>query len=217
MPKAINAALLSILAAVGAARADAVPTELRFACTEQPATRVVVGADGAVASETVPPAATQPMQIKVVNLQHRTEGPNMPARIDSDAEELSAETALWQPGNSVDADHGRLRLDLTDGTLYLLEPKLGSQALFRRFRCDTQTAADARTHYRCGADFELWVSFADPSTANIRYSGGTLELPQVRAASGARYASEGNEFWTKGDEALFQLSGSEQRRCQVSD
>jgi membrane-bound inhibitor of C-type lysozyme len=205
------------LAATGAARAEALPTELRFDCSEQPATRIVVGGDGEIASETVPPATEQAVPVKVVNLQHRSDGPNVPARIDSEAEALRAAAALWQPGNSVDAEHGRLRLDLTDGTLYLLQPKLGNQALFRRFACKAQTGAEKQTHYRCGPDFELWVNFSDPSTAKVRYTGGTLELPRVRSGSGARYASTGNEFWTKGDEALFQLSGSEQHRCQVAD
>ena len=43
---------------------------------------------------------------------------------------------------------------------------------------------------------------------------GPLTLPQVESASGARYAdSQGNEFWSKGEQATFTLAGQEKRNC----
>lgn len=218
----LTAALLSALCTTTLpvmAAQPAVPGELRFDCSEQTGLRVVVGADGQLASETVPAPDAQPATVHVINLQHRTAGPSIPARIDSSEEALAASAAIWQPGNSVGTEDGRLRLDLTDGQLYLVSPQLGNQAHFRRFACIAAKQDPNRVHYQCEPGFELRVSFvtgADGHSANIHYTGGALDLPQVRAASGARYQRDGNELWTKGDEALFQLAGSEQHRCSVA-
>ena len=212
-------AMLTLLLAASA-QAAPVPGELRLLCDEQPATRVVVGKDGQIASEQVPASAQGSIQVQVINLEHRDLGPNIPARIDSSDDALDADPATWQPGDSVGADDGRLRLDLTDNSLYLLTPELGNQGLFRRFSCRTETGAAEQMHYRCGPAFELWVSFTghdDKRSAKVLYTGGSLELPQVESGSGARYEKDGNTFWTKGDEALFQLSGSEEHRCQKAD
>lgn len=69
--------------------------------------------------------------------------------------------------------------------------------------------------YRCG---ELTVSaiFRGQDRATIAIGDRKLELEQVPAASGAKYADgAGNEFWSKGlDEALLTLAGSPPVACQ---
>ena len=197
-----------------------VPGELRFDCNEQPGLRVIVGADGQLASETTPAAGPEPVTVHVINLQHRTSGPAIPARIDSSDEALNASTATWQPGNGVSTDDGRLRLDLTDRTLYLVTPELGNQAHFRRFSCAAAAQDPNQLYFQCEPGFQLRIGLVkgdDGQSANIHYTGGALDLPQVRSASGARYERDGNELWIKGDEAMFRLSGSEQHRCSVAD
>ncbi len=223
---ALAISLVSALFALPTVAAEAtVPGELRFDCHEQPGLKVVVGADGRIASEAAPAATPSPVRIHIINLQHRTSGPEIPARIDSSDDTLTASTATWQPGNSVNADNGRLRLDLTDGNLYLVTPAFGNQAQFRRFTCAAASADSRQLHYRCEAGFELWIDpvkakdgkAEDGKSAKIRYTGGHLNLPEVYSDSGTRYARDGNALWVKGDEALFQLSGSEQRRCTIAD
>jgi len=218
---ALTTALLSALCSLPAmAMQTPVPGELRFDCSEQGGLRVVVGADGQLASEATPASVPDPVTVRVINLQHRTSGPAIPARIDSSDDSLTASTATWQPGNSVSADDGRLRLDLTDRNLYLVTPELGNQAHFRRFTCAAAAQDPNQSHYQCEPGFELRIDFvtgADGQSANIHYTGGELDLPQVRSGSGARYQRDDNELWIKGDEALFQLAGSEQHRCSIAD
>lgn len=218
---ALTTALLSALCNLPAMAAQTpVPGELRFDCSELAGLRVVFGADGQLASEAQPAAASEPVTVTVINLQHRTSGPAIPARIDSSDDSLTERSATWQPGNSVRADDGRLRLDLTDRSLYLVTPELGNQAHFRRFSCAAAAQDPNQTHYQCEPGFQLRISVvtgADGKSANIQYTGGVLDLPQVRAGSGERYQRDDNELWIKGDEALFQLAGSEQHRCSVAD
>jgi membrane-bound inhibitor of C-type lysozyme len=218
---ALTTALLNAICNLPAIAEQApVPSELRFDCIEQAGLRVVVGANGQMASEATPASGPDPVPVHVINLQHRTSGPAIPARIDSSDDNLTASTATWQPGNSVSADDGRLRLDLINRSLYLVTPELGNQAHFRRFSCTAAAQDLNQTHYQCEPGFQLWISFvtgSDGKSANVRYTGGELDLPQVRSGSGARYQRDDNELWIKGDEALFQLAGSEQHRCSVAD
>ncbi len=48
-----------------------------------------------------------------------------------------------------------------------------------------------------------------------RFGGRSLVLPQVRAASGARFEEGGVTFWNKGDEALLQVDGQTFEGCVV--
>ena len=57
-------------------------------------------------------------------------------------------------------------------------------------------------------------------TVHMRADGITLwlpdrpvALPQVRAASGAKYQGEGMTFWSKGDEALVEIDGKRYSGC----
>ena len=76
---------------------------------------------------------------------------------------------------------------------------------------------DAVVHWQCG-DLRVASRFEpSPATVQLWWSGRSTTLPQALAASGARYADEGREFWTKGDTARLTLAGDEARECTRSD
>ncbi len=67
--------------------------------------------------------------------------------------------------------------------------------------------------YQCG-DLAVTATFDGVGAVDLSYPGGPLTLPQVESGSGERYAdSQGNEFWSKGEEATFSLAGQEKRNC----
>ncbi|WPL12458.1 MULTISPECIES: MliC family protein [Thiorhodovibrio] len=219
-------------------------TRIKWQCTEQSATRVVVNAQGTLASETQPAKTTQPIQIHAIKLDPTASGPRIPARLISTDSDLAAPSATWSPGNSVTASDGRLRLDLTDNKVFLASAQFGNQAVFRRFDCDT-AGKNAPIHYQCGPEFDLWVDFvkapdnasdtADSASdsaaesssksksdsaqvrAVIHYRGGKMTLSQSRSGSGARYADGDSSLLIKGDSATFTPDGDEAHSCQVDD
>jgi membrane-bound inhibitor of C-type lysozyme len=87
-----------------------------------------------------------------------------------------------------------------------------------RTRADTTTSpADApvsdKREYQCG-EIVVSADFHGHGPVKLRYDGNELTLPQVASASGARYADErGNEFWSKGDHAMFTIAGQSMRNC----
>ncbi len=84
---------------------------------------------------------------------------------------------------------------------------------------DTSGASgnDAVMHWQCG-DLRVSSRF-DPSPAAVQlwWSGRNATLPQAMAASGARYAGAGHQFWSKGDTARLTLAGGEARDCARTD
>lgn len=153
-------------------------TRIKWQCTEHSATRVVVDAEGRLASETQPARTTKPVQLHAIKLDPTTTGAEIPARVISTDRELAAPAAAWSPGNSVTTRDGRLRLDLTDNEAFLASPQLGNQALFRRFSCQT-AGENAPIHYQCGPDFDLWVAFTKASDAPAN-AAGTVDSPSKR-------------------------------------
>lgn len=76
----------------------------------------------------------------------------------------------------------------------------------------TTPVAQTRT-YQCG-DLAVTATFDGVGAMDLGFAGGPLTLPQVEAASGARFAdSQGNEFWSKGEAATFTLAGQQARTC----
>lgn len=72
-----------------------------------------------------------------------------------------------------------------------------------------------RAAMQCG-DRRFTIGFRSEAVV-IESDGGTLELPQVVAASGARFASEDgrNELWNRGDRARVTLDGVELPDCTI--
>lgn len=62
------------------------------------------------------------------------------------------------------------------------------------------SAPAAWIRYRCESGREVQVSppTFDDTPISVRYEGATRTMHVVRSASGARYAGEGYEWWTKG-------------------
>ncbi len=61
--------------------------------------------------------------------------------------------------------------------------------------------------YACADDVTIEAVFDnDVRTATVTLPDGTLELPQVESASGAKYSDGTTTFWTKGDEAFVQVN-----------
>jgi heat shock protein HslJ/uncharacterized lipoprotein YbaY/uncharacterized membrane protein len=67
------------------------------------------------------------------------------------------------------------------------------------------------TPYRCG-DTVVTVGFDGPN-ARLRANGVTRTLAPEPAASGARFAGDGAEFWSKGDRATVTLEGTTLPEC----
>ncbi len=74
-------------------------------------------------------------------------------------------------------------------------------------RAATRAAAEPRTYaYRCGAE-QVLARF-DGSAVHLRIAGGPeRRLPQVRSASGARFAAGDLAFWDRGAQALLIRGG----------
>lgn len=70
------------------------------------------------------------------------------------------------------------------------------------------------TRFRCG-DRIVDTTFADEAVS-LRYDDVERVLPRARSASGARYAQDGDEFWTRGEGAILTLSG-ERSDCVASN
>ncbi|WPL17949.1 Membrane-bound lysozyme-inhibitor of c-type lysozyme [Thiorhodovibrio winogradskyi] len=207
-------------------------TRIKWQCTEQPALRVVVNAQGILASEMQSAKTAQPVQIHAIKLEPDDSGTYIPAKLISTENDLASPAANWSPDNSITTSDGRLRLDLTDKYVFLAKNEFGNQTLFRHFDCET-AGKNAPIHYQCEPDFDLWVRFtkarsgaSDPTvdkqinkedSAVIQYTGGQIELPQAVSGSGARYARADSVFWIKGSSATFTLAGDEEHRCQAED
>jgi membrane-bound inhibitor of C-type lysozyme len=77
----------------------------------------------------------------------------------------------------------------------------------------SNAAVTDKREYFCG-DLRVSADFHGTGPVRLRFDGRELTLPHIASGSGARYADEmGNEFWSKGDEAMFTLSGQPMRKC----
>ncbi len=74
-------------------------------------------------------------------------------------------------------------------------------------------AVSDKREYQCG-DVVVSADFHGTGPVELRFAGKALKLPQVASGSGARYADDnGNEFWSKGDDAMFTIAGQPMRNC----
>lgn len=67
--------------------------------------------------------------------------------------------------------------------------------------------------YKC-KDLEFIAKF-ETDKVQILLPGRTLMLPQVISGSGARYSDGSVTFWSKGDNALFEMNGIDYQDCKV--
>src|SRR5690625_4577770 len=54
----------------------------------------------------------------------------------------------------------------------------------------------------------LTAYFGEEEVRIVISDGTEIILPQVRAASGAKYVADATTFWNKGDEAMFEYQGA---------
>lgn len=75
------------------------------------------------------------------------------------------------------------------------------------------TASDTRTYvYVCDNAYSF-VARVEGAHAWLFLPGNTVQLPQVRSASGVKYSDGGVTFWLKAEEALLDLPGAKYRDC----
>jgi membrane-bound inhibitor of C-type lysozyme len=86
------------------------------------------------------------------------------------------------------------RAVLLAGTASAAEPdKIGPVT----FRCDDGSVIAA-----------TFDNTPDPATVQLVRGDQTFTLPQAMSASGARYVSDGIEFWNKGNDAMVDWQGT---------
>lgn len=80
-------------------------------------------------------------------------------------------------------------------------------------RSEVHAVSGRTVSYRCG-DLSVTANFHANGGVELGFGKTLLSLPQVVAASGARYADDqGNEFWTKGTASRFTEAGQPARDC----
>jgi hypothetical protein len=137
------AAILLVVLPGLAAAADRPPDRIELLCTEQPFNHVVFGDDGQITYEQQPPKEQDPVSVALIRDKGTKGQAVYGARIESPTPYLQADQATWTPGHQVDAQQGRLRIDLNTKVLTVSETQTPGQASFRRFQCkDVGEAAD---------------------------------------------------------------------------
>src|SRR5688572_20112125 len=77
----------------------------------------------------------------------------------------------------------------------------------------TSVPVSDKREYQCG-EIKVSADFHGTGPVTLRFAETELSLPNVASGSGARYADgNGNEFWSKGDDAMFTIAGQERRIC----
>mgnify|MGYP001825485761 CR=1 FL=1 len=59
----------------------------------------------------------------------------------------------------------------------------------------------------CSGGEKAAMGFLGPETIALDFMGEEHVLPRERAASGAKYSSDGITFWNKGDMAMIEIDG----------
>ncbi len=94
-----------------------------------------------------------------------------------------------------------------------VEPRTAPQTREDTTTSSAETPVSDKREYQCG-EIVVSADFHGHGPLQLRFRGNELTLPRVASASGARYADErGNEFWSKGDDAMFTIAGQQMRNC----
>ena len=80
---------------------------------------------------------------------------------------------------------------------------------------DDEDAGTAAIHldYDCAGRAVHAIYASDRITLSFQDTGQSLLLPAAIAASGARFALDGNEFWSRGNQASLTLAGQRRVTC----
>jgi hypothetical protein len=126
---------LLLVTAPAAAEDDAARDRIDLVCTEQPVRHVAFGDAGQVTYEELPPKEQEPVHISVIRSDTGKRYVIDEARIESDRPYLNVDRAAWTHGEQIDAEQGRIRLNLKNYVLTVVETGTDGQANFRRFQC----------------------------------------------------------------------------------
>ncbi len=74
-------------------------------------------------------------------------------------------------------------------------------------------SANTGMAFKCD-DIEFIAKFGTDKV-QILLAGRTLILPHVVSGSGARYSDGNNTFWSKGNDALFEMNGVSYKGCKT--
>jgi len=93
-----------------------------------------------------------------------------------------------------------------DGSIGVLDYAPASESMAANGEDDSAAGANEFT-YLCANDVTIMATFDnDNRTATVTLPDGTQTLPQVEAASGAKYSDGTTTFWTQGDDAFVQVN-----------
>lgn len=141
---ALGIGISLIMIVTGAAQAASedpppIPARISLECVEQPARQVQFGDDGQVHYGETSALMSHPVTLTVIRIEPTSNYAIEPARIDSEIPWLRRERAVWTREDQIDADNGRLRINLATQTLLITEVAADGNARFRRFVCQRQT------------------------------------------------------------------------------
>ncbi|MEA3640721.1 MAG: hypothetical protein VBE63_12360 [Lamprobacter sp.] len=119
---------------------------LDLICIEQPMRVVAFGAPGELSYDEQAPKESDPIDVLVTKSRPGEDFNYDFASIQSSADDLETEEAIWLTGKQVEAQQGRFKINFENLMMTLTEIDPDGSARFRRFDCkerdSEQNAAD---------------------------------------------------------------------------
>ncbi len=116
---------------------------LDLVCVEQPMRAVSFGAPGELSYGEQPPKESDPVDVLVTKSRPGEDFNYDFARIESSAEDLETEEAIWLTGKQIEAQQGRFKINLENLMMTLTENEADGSARFRRFECRKRVIDEA--------------------------------------------------------------------------
>ncbi|MFW6258892.1 MAG: hypothetical protein ACOC26_05310 [Halochromatium sp.] len=136
-------ALLALLAASAPLRADEEedpPEQLDLICVEQPMRVVAFGEPGELSYDEQAPRTVDPIEVRISKSRPGEDFNYDFAIIESSADDLETEEAIWLADKQIEAQQGRFKLNLSNLVMTLTETDADGGARFRRFECEPRAA-----------------------------------------------------------------------------
>jgi hypothetical protein len=118
------------------------PEQLDLICIEQPMRAVSFGAPGELSYGEQPPKASDPIEVLVSKSRPGEDFNYDFATIESSAEDLQTEEAIWMTGKQIEAQQGRFKINLSNLMMTLTETDPDGSARFRRFECEQRSVGN---------------------------------------------------------------------------
>ncbi|MFP4075998.1 MAG: hypothetical protein ACLFTD_05855 [Halochromatium sp.] len=135
-------ALLALLVASAPLRADeeGPPEQLDLICVEQPMRVVAFGEPGELSYDEQAPRTVDPIEVRISKSRPGEDFNYDFAIIESSADDLETEEAIWLADKQIEAQQGRFKLNLSNLVMTLTETDADGGARFRRFECEPRAA-----------------------------------------------------------------------------